>query len=76
MEIQKYKDEVMKVRENSLLQLSSNESENIRDFRIKHFESCGNTGDYEYRLIGTGIGTDITIKCPICHGGWECNRWW
>ena len=48
-----------------------NKDEEIRKavekaFKDSHYESCKNGGKYLYELTGTGIGTAITIKCPVC----------
>ena len=55
----------------SLHTFSDKERESDRAFREKHYEmhkshtkASGNT--YIYTLTGTGIGTCITVKCPIC----------
>lgn len=72
-EIQKYKDRAENISRHSLISLSDKELESEKAFRKKHYESCarplhskaaGNT--YIYEITGTGIGTIITVKCPIC----------
>lgn len=65
-EIQRNKDIAVHNLNHSLLQLSDLEHERIKAFKHKHYKECGNSGDYEYRLVGTGIGTVITVKCPKC----------
>lgn len=50
----------------SLYQMSDNEQKAERAFRDSHYKSCENGGKYLYELTGTGIGTAITIKCPVC----------
>ena len=66
-------------RTHSLCQMSDNEKEAEKAFKDSHYESCKNGGKYLYELTGTGIGTAITIKCPVC--GEEKNItdydcWW
>lgn len=55
-----------KVFRNSLMNMSDAEYEANKEFKHEHWlkHSCGNT--YRYELQGTGIGTIITITCPIC----------
>lgn len=53
-------------RAHSLYQMSDNEQKAERAFRDSHYKSCKNGGKYLYELDGTGIGTAITIKCPVC----------
>ena len=65
-EIQKYKDQAYNAFSNSLFQLSDVEKERILGFKKKHYKECGNGNDFEYRLMGTGFDTDITIKCSKC----------
>lgn len=65
-EIQKHKEATTHNLNHSLLQLSDLENERIKAFKQKHYKECGNGGDYEYKLVGTGIGTVITVKCPKC----------
>ena len=47
-------------------QMSDNEKKAERAFRDSHYKSCKNGSKYLYELTGTGIGTAITIKCPVC----------
>ena len=44
----------------------NNEKKAERAFRDSHYKSCKNGSKYLYELTGTGIGTAITIKCPVC----------
>lgn len=53
-------------RTHSLCQISDNEKKAERAFRDSHYKSCKNGSKYLYELTGTGIGTAITIKCPVC----------
>lgn len=32
----------------------------------RHWKSCNNPSNFIYDLTGTGIGTVIKIKCPVC----------
>ena len=52
--------------EAKLAQISDNEKKAERAFRDSHYKSCKNGSKYLYELTGTGIGTAITIKCPVC----------
>ena len=53
-------------RTHSLYQMSDNEKKAERAFRDSHCKSCENGCRYLYELTGTGVGTAITIKCPVC----------
>ena len=53
-------------RVHSLCQMSDNELKAEKAFKDSHYKSCRNGGRYLYELTGTGIGTAITIKCPVC----------
>jgi len=49
--------------------MSKKEQETNERFRRKHFESCqkmNRCSSFEYVLTGTGIGTAISIRCPVC----------
>lgn len=68
-EIQSLKAEIDKVRNRSLMQLSDKELEAVRCFRNGHYIKHGGgkaLNTYIYTLTGTGIGTVISIKCPVC----------
>ena len=70
--IQELTKEIKHTLRNSLMNMSDKEYEADRQFRTRHWamhnggkSKCdGNT--YWYELSGTGIGTCIKIKCPIC----------
>ena len=70
--IQELTKELKHTLRNSLMNMSDKEYEADRQFRTRHWamhnggkSKCdGNT--YWYELSGTGIGTCIKIKCPIC----------
>ena len=53
-------------RSHSLQTLSDDELCAIKEFRDRHYNSCGNGSTYQYELTGTGIGTAIKIRCPKC----------
>lgn len=65
-EIQRLDAEIKRLRHLSLHVMSEKERDDEQAFRHVHYERCGNGNDYEYNLIGTGIGTIIAIKCPVC----------
>ena len=70
--IQELTKELKHTLRNSLMNMSDKEYEADKEFRSRHYEMHnggkskygGNT--YWYELSGTGIGTCIKIKCPIC----------
>ena len=71
-EIASRNDMIKRLEKNALLIMSDKETENRLKFIERHyklhnngkFKAIGNT--YIYSLTGTGLGTLITIKCPIC----------
>lgn len=65
-EIQRAVEMAEYCRTHSLCQMSDNEKKAERAFRDSHYKSCKNGSKYLYELTGTGIGTAITIKCPVC----------
>lgn len=72
-EIQEYKAMAEEIRKNSLLVMSEKEKQAERKFRDEHYHTCaeplhskGKGNTYIYELTGTGLGTIIRIKCPIC----------
>lgn len=71
--IEELTKQIRRILRNSLMNMSDKEYEADRQFRTHHWamhnggksKKCdGNT--YWYELSGTGIGTCIKIKCPIC----------
>lgn len=67
-EIKKANEYAESIREHSLFTMSAKEAEAIKEFKAKHF-SCQSdrlSTSYEYVLTGTGIGTAISIRCPVC----------
>lgn len=65
-EIQAKDKELKSVWDRALCVMSDKESKARREFVEQHYKSCGNAGTYIYELSGTGIGTVIKIKCPVC----------
>lgn len=65
-EIQAKDKELKSVWDHALCVMSDKESKTRRKFVEQHYKSCGNAGTYIYELSGTGIGTVIKIKCPVC----------
>lgn len=65
-EIQKYKDELLNVKLNSLYILSTEEKKIANDFKKEHYEKCGKNGRMRYILTPTEIGTGIDIECSCC----------
>lgn len=66
IEIKKVRDELEGIRSRALLIMSARELELAKDFREMHYKSCKNGSTYRYELCGTGVGTAITIICPVC----------
>lgn len=70
--IEELTKQIRHILRNSLMNMSDKEYEADKEFRSRHWEmhnggkykNGGNT--YLYELSGTGIGTCIKIKCPIC----------
>ncbi len=52
----------------SICVMSDKEFAAEKAFRYRHFKEtgCKNGNRYIYDLTDTGLGTDITIICPIC----------
>lgn len=65
-EIQEARRQAEFYRANCLCQLSEKESSLIKNFREKHYTSCKNGSTYIYEIVNTGIGSAISIKCPVC----------
>lgn len=65
-DIQELENENKQLRNNSLYIMNDTELTRAKEFRQKHFKSCKNGSTYWYKLIGTGIGTAISIKCDTC----------
>lgn len=54
------------LQEHSLLEITDNEKQRIKEFRNKHHKKCNNGNTYDYRISGTGLGTILIISCPYC----------
>lgn len=67
-EIQRYQNELMNIRRNSLYILSDKEKELVNEFRKEHYKKCGKSSRIEYILNPTEIGTGISIRCSKCGG--------
>ena len=65
-EIKRLDDALERERRLSLHRMSEEEYRQDRDFRDQHYSKCKNGNRYQYELTGTGIGTCITVTCPIC----------
>ena len=65
-EIQKLEQEIRNLCNRSLLFFSEKEYQEWRKFLEHHSSHCGTQGHCIYDLCGTGIGTVIKLKCPIC----------
>ena len=58
--------DVRKLRRHSLLVLSKKEYTDAAAFREAHNMSCRNRSTFQYELTHAGIGTIISIRCPVC----------
>ena len=65
-EIQKLKKRIDELRRHSLLVLSKKEYTDAAAFREAHNMSCRNRSTFQYELTHAGIGTIISIRCPVC----------
>ena len=67
-EIVERDEEISRLRNHSICVMSDKEMDADVKFRTKHWKDtgCKNGNHYIYDLVGTGLGTDITITCPIC----------
>lgn len=65
-EIKKLEEQLSEVRHYSLHVM--NEEEYVEDaaFRAAYYMKCRNGRTFCYTLTGTGIGTIISVRCPIC----------
>lgn len=50
---------------------SNKEDTSYRVFRERHYKSCGHNNKHDIgitiHLVGTGVGSIITLECPVCH---------
>lgn len=65
-EIQELETQVAALRHRSLHVMSEAEYNLAENFRHYHYEKCKNGSTFQYELSGTGIGTIISIICPVC----------
>lgn len=66
VEIKAKDDEIRSIQQRSISVLSPVEYERDKEFRERHYQICKNGSHFIYDLQGTGIGTVVKIKCPIC----------
>ena len=59
-------DEIQSIQKRAISVLSPVEYDRDRAFRERHYQLCKNGSRFIYDLQGTGIGTIVKIKCPIC----------
>lgn len=59
-------DKIRSIYQRAVAVLSPVEHERCKAFREHHYQFCKNGGRFIYDLQGTGIGTIVKIKCPIC----------
>ena len=59
-------DEIRSIHQRAITVLSPKEYEQDKAFREQHYQSCKNGSRFIYDLQGTGIGTIVKIKCPVC----------
>lgn len=65
-EIQKLEEQLSEVRRYSLHLMNDEEYVSNAEFRAAHYMKCRNGSTFCYTLSSTGIGTAISIKCPVC----------
>ena len=65
-EIQGLETQVAELRRRSLHVMSEAEYNLAENFRNYHYKKCDNGSTFQYELSGTGIGTIISIICPVC----------
>ena len=59
-------DEIRSIQQRAITVLSPKEYKRDKAFRDRHYQLCKNGSRFIYDLQGTGIGTVVKIKCPIC----------
>ena len=59
-------DKIQSIQKRAISVLSPVEYDRDRAFRERHYQLCKNGSRFIYDLQGTGIGTIVKIKCPIC----------
>ena len=65
-EIQKLERQVDELRRYSLHVMSEKEHTENAAFQAEHYMKCKNGNRFQYELIGTGIGTVLYVRCPVC----------
>lgn len=68
-EVRKANERADRIQRMSLHVLSDDEMASAKLFRDKHYGLCQRgrmSTTFEYVLTGTGIGTAIEIRCPVC----------
>lgn len=66
VEIKAKDDEIRSIQQRSISVLSPVEYERDKEFRERHYQICKNGNHFIYDLQGTGIGTVVKIRCPVC----------
>lgn len=66
VEIKAKDDEIRSIQQRSISVLSPVEYERDKEFRERHYQICKNGSHFIYDLQGTGIGTVVKIRCPVC----------
>lgn len=64
--IQSLNNQIEEMNKRSIHVMSEQESKDAKEFQTKHYESC-NQGAVEYILMGTGIGTGVSVRCRKCN---------
>lgn len=59
-------DEIQSIQQRSISVLSPVEYERDKEFRERHYQICKNGSHFIYDLQGTGIGTVVKVRCPVC----------
>ncbi len=65
-EIRKRDERIRELEERALYIFSENESRDDDEFRKAHWLSCKNGNSFAYRIAGAGIGSCVTVTCPVC----------
>lgn len=65
-EIRAKEEEIKSIRQRAITVLSPVEFEHDKEFRDRHYQSCKNGGHFIYDIAGTGFGTIVKVKCPVC----------
>ena len=67
-EIVERDETINRLYKHSICVMSEKEAKADDVFRNKHWKEtgCRNGNHYIYDLVGSGLGVDITITCPVC----------